>query len=319
MWDFSARRSLGLMVRTMPFVAFRLLVYAGITIAYVLATGLGAGLGFLIGAAGSAEFRAGATGIGGLAGFGLVAAMLYFLREYLLYIVKAGHIAVLVELIEGRAIPAGRAQIDHAATVVRARFTETNALLALDLLIKGVLRVIMGLLTGIATLLPIPGVQTLLGMARAVLRVSVGFTDEVILAHVFRTKPANSWEGGRQGLVLYAQNGTAMLRNAVFVTLFMYALTFVVFLFMLAPAAAVAYAMPGGWSAGGIVFALLFAWAVKAALIEPFAIACMMQAFFRVSAGQVSDPAWDARLESASRKFRELKAKAMGWVPRPAN
>ncbi len=319
MWDFSAGRALGLMARTAPFVVFRLMVYAGITLAYVLAIGVGAGLGWLIGAAGSADFRASATGFGGLAGFGLVAALLYFLREYLLYIVKAGHIAVLVELIEGRAIPAGRSQIDHASAVVRARFTETNTLLALDLLIKGVLRVIMGLLAGLATLLPIPGLQTLLGMVRAVLRVSVGFTDEVILAHIFRTNPANSWEGGRQGLVLYAQNGTAMLRNALFVTIFMYLLTFVVFLFMLAPAAAVAYAMPGGLSAGGLLLALLFAWAVKAALIEPFAIACMMQAYFRVSSGQAPDPAWDARLESASDRFRELKAKAMGWVPRPAS
>src|SRR5690606_19986667 len=111
----------------------------------------------------------------------LVAALLYFLREYLLYIGKAGHIAVLVELIEGRAIPAGRSQTDHASAVVRARFTETNTLLALDLLIKGVLRVIMGLLAGLG----------------AVLRIAVGSTDEVILAHTFRTTPANSGEGGR--------------------------------------------------------------------------------------------------------------------------
>jgi hypothetical protein len=115
--------------------------------------------------------------------------------------------------------------------------------------------------------------------------------------------------------VLYAQNGAAMLRNAAFLTFIIYGLTFVIFLVMLAPAAAIAYAIPGGWSAGGIIFALLFAWAVKAALIEPFAIACMMQAFFRVSANQAPDPSWDARLASASGKFQELRTKATGWTP----
>ena len=49
-------------------------------------------------------------------------------------------------------------------------------------------------------------------------------------------------------------------------TLIVYGLSFVVFLVMLAPAAAVVYLLPGAWSAGGIVFALVFAWAVKAAL-----------------------------------------------------
>ncbi|TCH99051.1 hypothetical protein EJV46_10950 [Roseococcus sp. SYP-B2431] len=318
MWDFSVGRALGLMARTAPFIVFRMMVYAGIAAAYVIATGVGAGLGWLIGAAGSADFRAAATGIGGFAGFGLVGAVLYMLREYLLYVVKAGHIAVLVEVMEGRPIPMGRAQIDHASAMVRRRFAEANTLFAMDLLIKGVLGVIMGLIQGIANLLPIPGLDGILGFIRAVLRVSLGFMDEVILAHIFRTNPANSWEGGRQGLVLYAQNGTAILRNAAFLTFIIYGLTFVIFLLMLAPAAAVAYALPGGWSAGGIVFALLFAWAVKAALIEPFAIACMMQAFFKVSAGQGPDPAWDARLASASGKFQELRTKAMGWAPRPA-
>lgn len=318
MWDFSVGGALGLMVRTAPFVAFRLLVYAGITAAYLVATGLGAGLGWLIGAAGDMEFRATATGIGGLAGFGLTAAGLFLIREYILYVVKAGHIAVMVELMDGRPIPTGRAQIDHASRVVRQRFADANVLFAVNLLIRGVLRVTIGLVQGVAAFLPIPGLSALLALVRAVLRVSVGLMDEVILGHIFRTNPPSGWEGGRQGLVLYAQNGGAMLRNAAFLSFLVYGLTFLIFLVMLAPAAAVAYAMPGGWSAGGIVFALLFAWALKAALIEPFAIACMMQAFFRITANQAPDPVWDARLASASGKFQELRTKAVGWGPRPA-
>src|SRR5690606_24469115 len=105
MWDFSIGRALGLMMRTWPFVAFRMLVYFGIAVAYVLVTGVGAGIGWGVGAFGDADFQASTSIWGGIAGFGLTAGVIYFLREYILYVVKAGHIAVLVELMDGKDIP----------------------------------------------------------------------------------------------------------------------------------------------------------------------------------------------------------------------
>ena len=90
-------------------------------------------------------------------------------------------------------------------------------------------------------------------------------------------------------------------------------LTFVLLL-MLAPAAAIVYLMPGAWSAGGLVFAVIFAWAVKAALIEPFAIACLLQVFFKVTEGQVPNPEWEAKLDKLSDKFRGMAGKATAWA-----
>ena len=49
MWDFDFGRTLGIVVRTWPFVVFRMVVYFGITVAYILATGAGAGIGYGIG------------------------------------------------------------------------------------------------------------------------------------------------------------------------------------------------------------------------------------------------------------------------------
>jgi hypothetical protein len=86
---------------------------------------------------------------------------------------------------------------------------------------------------------------------------------------------------------------------------------------MLAPAAAVVYLLPGESSAGMFVFAIVFAWAVKAALIEPFAVACMLQVFFKVTAGQEPNAEWRGRLTQASDKFRKLGEKAVGWRPTP--
>lgn len=314
MWDFSISRALGIMAKTMPFIVFRMIIYFGIALAYVLATGVGAGLGWGIGAFGDADFHVGATFWGGVIGFGLTAGVLYLLREYILYIVKAGHIAVMVELIDGRPIPAGRAQIEYASGVVKERFAEASVLFAIDQLVKGVLAAITGLVQGIAAVMPIPGLQQFVGLIRAFLRIAVGLVDEVILGYAIRTRATNPWASARTALVLYGQNYQVMLKNAAWLTVITYGLAFVVFLLMLVPAAALVYFIPGAWSAGGLVFAIIFAWAVKAALIEPFAIACMMEVYFKVIEGQVPDAEWDARLSSASKKFGKLKDKAAGWI-----
>jgi hypothetical protein len=115
--------------------------------------------------------------------------------------------------------------------------------------------------------------------------------------------------------VLYAQNYKPMLKNAAWLTLIVYGLSFLVFLVMLAPAALVAYLVPGSWSAGGIVFAILFAWSVKSALLEPFAVTCIMEVYFRTIEGQQPDPAWEAKLEQLSTKFSSLKEKAASYQP----
>jgi len=314
MWDFSIGRGLSMMARTWPFIVFRLVIYFGIAVAYVLATGVGAGIGWGVGAFGDEDFCAASIFWGGAAGFGLTAGVLYFLREYILYMVKAGHIAVLVELMDGRPIPDGQPQIEYATHVVRERFGAANVLFAVDQLVKGVLAAITGIVQGVAALIPVPGLQQFVGIVRAFLRIAVGFVDEVILAYAIRTRADNPWAAAKTALVLYGQNYPVMLKNAAWLTIITYVLAFLVFLLMLAPAAAVVWVLPGAWSAGGFVFAILFAWAVKVALIEPFAIACMMQVYFQAIEGQEPDPVWEERLSAASRKFNQLKDRAAGWI-----
>lgn len=311
MWDFSISRALGLMARTAPFVLFRILVYFGISAAFILVTGTGAGIGYGVGLLGDDDFHASATFWGAAIGFGGTAGVLFFLRDYLLYIVKAGHIAVLVELLDGRDIPGGRAQIDHARAVVTERFGQASALFVLDQLVRGALRLITGLLDGIAALLPIPGLEQAMALVRGWLRLAVGLVDEVILAHILRVRSANPWTSAQEALVLYAQNAKPMLVNAAWLTLITWVLAFVVFALMIAPAAAVVWLLPGDSSAGMFIFAVVFAWAVKAAVIEPFALACLLQVFFAVTEGQAPDPGWRARLEAASERFRRLGETAL--------
>jgi hypothetical protein len=314
MWDFSVGTALSLMARTAPFIIFRIIVYFGITTAIILMTGAGAGLGYGIGAFGEEEFQLSSTFWGGAAGFGLTVGVIFFFRDYLLYLVKAGHIAVMVELLHGGQVPGGRGQLDYAWDVVRDRFGEASALFALDRLVHGVITAITGIIEGLMTILPIPGVENLMGVLRAYLRVAVGLIDEMIIAQAIRTRAENPWKNAQDGLVLYAQNARPMLVNAAWLTAMSWVLAFVVFLLMLGPAAAVVYLMPGNASAGGFIFAFVFAWAVKAALIEPFCIACLMQVYFKVTEGQQPDPEWAAKLNHISDKFRHMGDQAASWI-----
>ncbi|MGP9594655.1 hypothetical protein, partial [Halomonas sp. AOP42-C2-25] len=145
MWDFRLGQAIGLMFKTLPFIIFRLVVYFGIALAYVLMTGVGAGVGWGVGGFGDEGFRAASTFWGGVIGFGIVGAVMYVLREYLLYVVKAGHIAVLVELIESQTLPENHGQIQYASQVVKERFGQASALFVVDQLIKGVLKSLVGM------------------------------------------------------------------------------------------------------------------------------------------------------------------------------
>lgn len=313
MWDFSISRTLGIMARTMPFILTRLAVYFGITFAYLVAIGAGTGIGYGIG---SISDEPGAFAMwGGIAGFGIVSVVVYWIREYILYMVKAGHIAVMVEMIDGRPVNEGKGQVAHAREVVTERFGEANALFALDQIIKGVIAVITGLIGGIARFIPIPGLDGLAGFLNGVVRMSLTYVDEVVLGYNIRVRSTNPWETSRHGLVLYAQNARVMIKNAVWLTLIMWALSALIFLVMLAPAGLLVWLVPSAGSGWTFVAAVVFAWALKAAILEPFAIAALMEVYFRTIEGQVPDPSWDRKLAGASDKFRDLVRKAGEHVP----
>lgn len=312
MWDFEIGRTFGIMVRTWPFILLRMIVYFSIALGYVVATGAGAGTGYGVGhATGDPDGPIAFAFWGGIIGFGVVSVVVYWIREYILYVVKAGHIAVMVHLIDGREVPGGQSQIAYARQVVTERFAEANVLFVLDQLVKGAISAITSLIGGIAAFLPIPGLDGVVRFVNAVIRLSLTYVDEIILGHNIRVDSRSPFETARQGVVLYAQNGKTMVKNAVWLAVFMWVLSALVFLVMIAPAGAVLYVMPGQLGGWAFVLAIVFAWAVKAALIEPFAIAALMQVYFRTIEGQVPNPEWDRRLSEASNKFRELKDKAL--------
>ncbi len=309
--DFKIGQVIGLMVKTMPFLVFRFMIYFAITLAYILLTGIGAGIGYGIGMIGG---EPGAFSFfGGLIGFGIMSAIAYLLREYLLYMVKAGHIAVLVELMDGNEIPGGRGQIDHAQKVVRERFAESSVLFGVDQLIKVVLRAFNRMFFTVTSFIPIPGIRNVAKFINTVINLSLTYLDEVILAHNIRTQSDNPWRSSRTALILYAQNYKAFLKNAFFLAFIIWGLTFLVFLLILAPIGLLVSVIPAVAGPLTLIIALVFAWGVKQSVIEPIGMTALMQVFFKVTEGQEPNPEWENKLESVSKKFGTFKDKAMEW------
>ena len=125
MWDFSVSASIGAMIRTLPYVVVRMIVYFGIALLYILATGGGGAIGYGISSIGDGE-GAGAF-YGALIGFGGASGLLYWFREYILYLVKAGHIAVLTKIYDGEDLPVHTDDVDLAIAALVARFENTYA------------------------------------------------------------------------------------------------------------------------------------------------------------------------------------------------
>lgn len=312
MWDFSVVGAMRLMEDTLPFVGLRVVVYFGIAAGYLLVTTVGRTIGYGIGALVGAGSWDNMALCGGVIGFGVFGVFMYRLRKHVLYRVKAGHVAIVVERMDGKPLPAGTAQIHHAAALVRDRFGKTSVLFVVDRVIKGVVTATYAMMRGMPTARPVPGMPQLAGAVQLLVRGAVGFVDELILARVMRAGAANPWQSARDALVLYGQNYPLMWKNAAWLALLIYLLSLLMFLILLAPAAGVAQLIPGAWAGDGYVVALLFTWSIKAALIEPLAIICLMQVYFDVIEGQRPDPEWGAKLEQMSDKFRQLKARDLG-------
>jgi hypothetical protein len=315
MWDFSFSRAIAMVLQTLPFIVLRLIVYTGIAVTYVFTVGIGGALGWGFGHIGAnPDAPASAALWGSVIGFALVSAILYLAREYLLYLVKAAHIAVLVEIYDGRSVPTGQSQIGFGTTFVKTHFAEASVLFGVDQIIKAVLRSLFRTINFFSAFLPIPALQSLIRLAESFVRMSLTYVDEIILAHLIRTRTTNPWDTARDGLILFAQNYMHFLKNAAWLSVMMWALTFVIFTVLLAPATAfvaLVHSTSGMWAFG---FAVVFAVAIKKALMEPIAIAALMQVYFKEIDGQTPNAEWSERLSQVSSRFRDLTKKSAGWA-----
>jgi len=316
MSKFRTWRTLGLLAQTTPFIFLRLAVYIGVAVVYTVVVGVGGSIGLMFGKAmGNSGMW---FGLGGIVGFAIASGVLYFAREYVLYLVKAAHVAVLVRLMDGKPIPCNKGQIRYGRDVVREHFASSSALFGLNQLIRGALRAFNAVTLDVASWLPVPGLESMTKLVDKIIGNALGHLDQVILAQIIRAETRDPSATAADSVVLYAQNYKGAFKNAAFLTLILWCLTLLIFLLVVVPVTAIFGMLDvhrGLWAFG---FSVIAAWCLKAAIVDPFATAALIQIYDGLTAGQAPNTEWAARLESISSKFRELVHGA-GNSPAPSS
>ncbi|MBI4863078.1 MAG: hypothetical protein HY815_22855 [Candidatus Riflebacteria bacterium] len=307
-------KSATVMIELFPFLLYRLAVYGAVGLAILTYWALVLGLIWI----GSAI--AGVLGVVILlVALGVNWGLLALVRNYLLYVVNAGYIAVLTQVVAFGSLPAGVSQTKFAKDAVAGRFKEVSVLAAVDELVKGVVRAFNATLEGIASILPVPGLDQVVAIVNAVVRVAATNIDEVVLSLAFLRKEQNIWEVARDGVLLYAQNWKTVLTMAAALVVVEWALVVVCALVLLTLLGLPTWALfPPSWplvKTMGLIVPLVLTYVIRLALIHPLVVTALLLTFHQCIKGQKIDPSWDAKLTEVSDRFRTLKERALGGGP----
>ena len=305
--DHGLGTAISLLMRSLPYALARFGILLGYTLAcivwLVIAFGGAAWLGtHIAGAFGVVWFVLCIVGVGWFWGAVL---------RYLLHLLACGHVTVLTDLITRGQVGNGNdSQLAYGKRVVTERFGQVNALFGLNMVVRGILAAFHRTLDWVADTLPIPGLESLSHVVNIVLRAATRYLDKVILSYNLARNDQDPWRGAREGIVYYCQNAKPILKTSVWIVILERLLSFVVWLVLLTPAAAITVMLPASVRESGgivtVVIAVLLAATVRAAFIKPLFLIMMMVRFHALIENQPINQEWDTRLSGISDKFRTL-------------
>lgn len=292
--------------KTLPFVVLRGLVY----LAFAFLACLYFGLLYLMSHVVGPRHQTAQLLIW-IIGLAITFPIVRLVREYFLYMVKAGHVAVVAELVTKGSLPGGAGQIEYGKGVVQTHFKESSVLFVMDRLVAGVIAAINRMMGRVANFLgAVPGMEGMAKVAGTILFFSLTYIDEAILARNFQTSEETPWQSARSGLILYAQSWREILGTAVVLGLVALVSLPVFSVILILPALGLGHSFPS-MSVVFIAAAVFFSFALKMTLVDPWALTCMIVTYLKSTEGKQPDPAWENKLEMVSKKFCEIKSKAV--------
>lgn len=291
--------------RTMPFVWLKLLVSLALNLTFVAIILIGIWIA-MAAQSGIVFWLVIIFFIGGF-------SVRHFLKKYLTYMLKAAHVAVITELVDGGSAVASKGLVEYGFNKVQERFVATNVFFVLDSLVAGAVKQIQNALTKAANWLSfIPGLQSLVNIFNKFLGVMLNFVDEAVLSHVFRTpKSENAFKGACDGVVLWAQNWKAMAKNGAFITLVIYgsnlALGIVLFLAVYFPIKIwlPTVSLDTILVIVGLV-ALILANTLVSPFVESFVTVSVISRYTEITTGQMPNIDIYGKCKQWSGKFRQL-------------
>ncbi|RQG86148.1 hypothetical protein EA462_16890 [Natrarchaeobius halalkaliphilus] len=305
------RKATSIFRKTMPFVLLRMGV--GILLGLVTVLYFGVILWFGLSLLDSGTLS------GPIAGVGLLVAVVLFVgawrlaARYILYMVKAGHIAVIAHIVETGEVPPN--QFQYGKERVTEHFTEASALFAVDALIKGVIKQFNdGALSFAKSFAVVPALRQLIQIVGKAVAIAASYIDEAIIAYMFTNPDKNAWTAARDGVVLYGKNWRPVLGSTMLIVLGMYAAGLGVLLALTPLANVLGNLSPAlevtGWAVVGGLFLTIYV-----GFLKPWVKTVVITTFL-IEAGETSpDSATMDRIADRSEKFTELMSKADEETP----
>lgn len=232
-------------------------------------------------------------------------------REYITYLIKAAHVAVVADLAVNGTVPDGFSMYNYGVTKVKKFFVASNALFVLDRLMAGAVRQIQRVFGGIGSLLSfIPGIKGVVNVLNKFVDIILNYVDECIMAYIFLHEGQNVWKSACDGVVLYAQNWKTVLKTGAKILLFL--VVFYVLFFLIFRGIFLGIISDGEFAKALIAYilTLVFVTVLKWAIVDPIIMIYMMCGYLKVAYG--AQPSYDlyAKLEGMSKKFKEMLGKS---------
>jgi len=311
--------TLSILVRTSPYILLRLVTQVALTLVALLITACMAVLIYAAAVLLKAVWWV--ILILGLATLGILWGFRWLAERYILYLIKAGHVAVITELAQRGDLPLGTNQISYGKDMVLQRFGSVAVLAAVDVLVEGAVRQILRWLTrAVERLSFIPGMRLLWGLVSQVLSVAGNYIDEAVFSYILACQAQNVWQAAADGVVLYAQGWRRILGTAFLVVVVVLGGWLLVFLLTFFPLLGLAGLITNAHEIGiafpffALLVAVLVANGVRAALVDPFATVAMIVAYNRLMQEEVPSRDMYRTLADVSQKFRLLTRRAQEAV-----
>lgn len=283
--------------KTMPFVwakLFLALITTGISIALLL---------LLIGI----EHLCNNEAIGGvmiIPWLILSGIVRFIVMHYWGYLVKAGHIAVIIEVVLTEKVPED--QLAYGKNIVAECFEDANMYFLIDKLISGAVRQIQQTISRLGNALDfIPGNGSVISVMNIFVGISLNYIDECCIGYTFYKKDDNPFRSGAEGILIYTQNWRSLIRNIAKVAgllLIIVPLNILVIFVILGNLFRIFR-----WN-GVIAFILacILTWVVKFAFIDSYFMIRVMKTYMEVApTTQITFDLYN-QLSSLSSKFRAL-------------
>ena len=255
---------------------------------------------------------------------GSLSIVSFFIKHYLGYLLKAGHVGVIALAFRDGVIPAE--PFKEGVKLVKGRFVTSNVYFVIDKLVAGAVKQLQRVFGSILDLFgKLPGVNNVKQLVNLFLNIALGYIDECCLGWTFYNDKQNAYKSAADGVVIYAQNWKTLLKSAAVTTAIVIVACVLVW--------GVSFAIFGGLCKVlipnavfgkfvGAFLALMLAYTIKYAFIDTWVMVNMMSSFLAVAPSTQITFDLYGKLKGLSGKFGELLKKGESEpnpvVPTPA-